>query len=98
MIQTHHPFSKASYPPSVDDTKENIVNLLISLRNKGYRQFTLRNLGFALKQLARHSVLGSPESVKAFISTKQDESYKKKLVDIYSLYAEKCNLCFDKPK
>jgi len=46
VIQTHHPVSKA-YSFS-DATRENIVNLLISLQNKGYKQSTYKNLGFAL--------------------------------------------------
>jgi hypothetical protein len=77
VIQTHHPFAKVGYLPDV--MRENIVNLLISLRNRGYKQSTLRNLGSALKHLAKHSVLGNPESVKSFKETKQDKTYKKKL-------------------
>ncbi len=87
-----------SYPPSNDDTKENIVNLLISLRNKGYKESTLRNIGYTLKHLAKHADLDNTEEVKGFIATKKSESYKKKLVDIYSLYAEEHHIKFDKPK
>lgn len=98
VTQTHHPFFKVSYPPSSNSQIQNIVDLLISLRNRGYKQSTLKNIGYSLRGIAKHSDLDNPESVRAYISTKNGESYKKKLVDIYSLYAEEKNIHFDKPR
>jgi integrase len=98
VIQTHQPFSKLDYPPSNREDKQNIINLLIKLRNQGYKESTLRTIGYVLKHLSKHVSLNNVEGVKAFISTKNFDSYKKKLADAYALYCQCFGLTFEKPK
>jgi len=77
---------------------ERIINLLLKLRGEGYKESTLRTVGYALKHIAKHVRLNNVEGVKAFISSKGFDSYKKKLVDAYALYCKMYGLVFDKPK
>lgn len=50
-----------------------------------------------MKHLSRHVSLSNVEGVKAFISTKKFDSYKK-LVDAYALYCQAFRIVFEKPK
>lgn len=86
------------YPLSKKEDGQNIINLLIKLRNQGYKESTLRTIGYALKHISKHVSLSNVEGVKAFISTKKFDSYKKKLVDAYALYCQAYGLAFEKPK
>ncbi|MEM0007262.1 MAG: site-specific integrase [Candidatus Bathyarchaeia archaeon] len=86
-----------SYPLSKQQN-QNIINLLIDLKNKGYKESTLRTIGYALKHLGKHVDLNNVEEVKAFISNKNLDSYKKKLVDAYALYCQYLGINFEKPK
>ena len=64
----------------------------------GYKDSTLRTIGYALKHLSKHSNLKDPESVKAFIATKNLDSYKQKLLDAYELFCNFKGIQFIKPR
>ena len=69
-------------------SNEKIVNTLIKLRNRGLTKGTLTNISFNLKHLAKHADLAKPESIAAFISTKEcANSFKENLVKTYNYYA-----------
>jgi integrase len=98
VTQTHQPLDKTDYPLNLKEQRENIINLLIRLRSGGYKESTLKNMGYSLKHLAKHVDLNNAEAVKLFISSKSNDSYKKKLVDVYALYCSAYRIAFDKPK
>lgn len=63
VTQTHQPADIMNYPLDCDNYRQSIVNLLIRLRSAGYKESTLRNMGYTLRHLAKYTDLNDVEAV-----------------------------------
>ena len=87
-----------SNPPSKD--REDVTNLLLWMKNKGYSSYTMKNIVKNLKLLSREvGSLQDPERVRNFIvNLEKSIGYKKQLVFAYSCLLKMKGISFDMPR
>ncbi len=75
-----------------------VLQFLVWLKNKGYREATLQGYSDVFKYLEKNVFLNDTEAVKTFIANKKvSEARKQILVDKYARYCEYVKLPFEKP-
>jgi integrase len=85
--------------------EETIINTLITLRNNGLNEQTIKNISYKLRQIARECNLSNPNEVKGFISTATnqktkkplDNTTKRKFVIAYDNYCKVNQIQWQKP-
>jgi len=75
-----------------------IIEVLWELKKEGKADATIKNVGKALKTLAKHADLNNPESVKTCIATADKKNgYKRNLVFAYDQYVKTHGLTWTRP-
>jgi len=74
-----------------------ILNILVSPKNNGASDDTIKNNDKLLRHLAKYTDLENPQAVKQFIATKTSNSYKKNLCLAYDKYAQYYKIEWQKP-
>jgi len=89
----------ASHLQLYADQNGKIVSVLWELKKKGKADPTIKNVGKALRVLAKHTDLDNPESVRTYIAiTDKKSGYKRALCYAYDHYAKLHGLTWSKPK
>ncbi len=94
--QTSSVFQKKSSQSFPKNGK--VIEVLWELKKAGKADVTIKNVGKALRAIAKHADLGNPESVKTYIATiNKKHGYKRNLVFAYDQYVKIHGLTWNKP-